>query len=96
MPYPPPTRHVVTLDGVALLEDLHLAGQKADVADVVLRTGMMASSQVDVDRAIERNTRLAVAGDILGMTLGVRCGEFASDIAGTGDEIRRGSTLLWW
>ena len=48
-------QNVVALDGVTFLRSLHLAGQKADIADVVLGTGMMTSGQVDVDRAVERN-----------------------------------------
>src|SRR2546426_471126 len=48
---------VVALDGVALVRGLHLAGQEADVADVVLRAGMVAAGQVDVERAVEGNAR---------------------------------------
>ena len=50
---------------------LDLAGKQPDVADVVLRAGMMAARQVDVDRSVERDARLAPPGDLLGMALGV-------------------------
>src|SRR4029077_20435259 len=76
-------QHVVALDSVTLLGDLHLAGQEADVADVMLRAGMMTSGQVDVDRAIERQMRLAMPRNILGMALGVGGRKPAADITRT-------------
>ena len=77
---------VITLDRIGVLAVLHLAGQKADLGHEMLRAGMMAASQVDVDRCIERNPRLAPARDFLGMALGVGGGELAAGIAGAGDE----------
>ena len=50
---------VIALDGVAVLGGRHLAGDQADVADVMLRAGMMAAGEMDVDRAVELDTRLA-------------------------------------
>ena len=52
----------------------------------MLRAGMMAAGQMDVDRRVERNARLAPARDLLGVTLGVGGGELAAGIAGAGDE----------
>ncbi len=54
-----------------LLAILDLAGKQPDVADVVLRTGMMAAGKMDVDRSVERDARLAPLRDVLGVTLGV-------------------------
>ena len=77
---------VIALDGVAIVRGRDLAGDQADVADIVLRAGMMAAGEMDVDRAVELDARLAPARDLLGMALGVGGGEAAADIAGAGDE----------
>ena len=77
---------VIALDRIGVLAVLHLAGQQADLADEMLRAGMMAAGQMDVDRCVERNARLAPARDLLGMALGVGGGELAAGIAGAGDE----------
>ena len=61
--------HVIAFD--LLLAILDLAGKQTDVADVVLRTGMMAAGKMDVHRSIERDARLAPLRDVLGVTLGV-------------------------
>src|SRR6516165_4692106 len=80
--------NVVALDRVAVFGGLHFAGQQSDVADVMLRAGVMASGEMDVDRAVERDAAFAPARDLLGMPLGVGGGELATDIAGAGDEPR--------
>ena len=77
---------VIALDGVAVLRGLHLAGEQADVADVMLRAGMMAAGEMDVDRPVELDTRLAPARDLLGVALGVGGREPAAGVAGAGDE----------
>ena len=77
---------VIALDRVAVLGDLHLAGEQADLADIVLRAGVMAAGEMDVDRRVERDARLAPARDLLGVALGVGGGELAAGIAGAGDE----------
>ena len=77
---------VIALDRVALLGLLHLAGEQPDFADEMLRAGMMAAGEMDVDRPVERNPRLAPARDLLGVALGVGGGELAAGIAGAGDE----------
>ena len=77
---------VIALDGVAVLGGLHLAGEQADIADVVLRAGMMAAGEMDVHRAVELDARLAPARDLLGVALGVGGRELAAGVAGAGDE----------
>ena len=79
-------QHVVALDRVAVVVDRHLAGDQADVADIVLRAGMMAAGEMDVHGRVELDARFAPARDLLGMPLGVGGGEAAADIAGAGDE----------
>src|SRR5262249_16530830 len=80
--------NVVALDRVAVFGDLHLAGEQADVADVMLGAGMMASGEMDVDGAIERDAAFAPARDLLGVPLGVGGSELATDVAGAGHESR--------
>ena len=77
---------VIALDGVAVLGGRHLAGDQSDVADVVLRAGMMAAGEMDVHRPVERKAALAPARDRLGVAFGVGGRELAADIAGAGDE----------
>ena len=77
---------VIALDRIGVLAVLHLAGQQADLGHEMLRAGMMAAGEMDVDRRVERNPRLAPARDLLGMALGVGGGELAAGIAGAGDE----------
>src|SRR5580700_130115 len=78
--------HVIALDRVAVLADLHLAGEQADLADEVLGAGMVAAGEVDIDRRVDRNARLAPGGDVAGVALGVGGREFAAGVAGAGDE----------
>src|SRR5262245_38944821 len=77
---------VIALDRIGLIIVLHLAGQQPDFRNEMLRAGMVAAGQMDVDRRVERNARLAPAGDLLGMALGVGGGKLAAGIAGAGDE----------
>ena len=46
----------------------------------------MAAGEMDVDRPVERDARLAPARDLLGVALGVGGRELAAGIAGAGDE----------
>ena len=41
--------NVISLDRVAVLGGLHFTGQQPDIADVMLRAGVMASGEMDVD-----------------------------------------------
>ena len=77
---------VIAVDRVAVLVDRDARRDQADVADVVLRAGMMAAGEMDVDRRVERDARLAPRGDLLGVLLGVGGREAAAGRAGAGDE----------
>src|SRR5579863_1167683 len=77
---------VIALDRIRILVRLDLAGEEPDLGNEMLRAGVMAAGQMDVDRRIERHARLAPAGDVFGVTLGVGGGELATGIAGAGDE----------
>ena len=79
-------QNVIALDRIVVLARLNLAGEQADLADEMLRAGVMAAGQMDIDRRVERDARLAPARDLLGVALGVGSGEFAAGIAGAGDE----------
>src|SRR5215471_12478135 len=78
--------NVITLDRIAIFGHLHLGREQADVADVVLRAGMMTAGQVDIDRPVEFDAFLAPARNILGVALRVGGCELATDIAGAGDK----------
>ena len=52
----------------------------------MLGAGVVAAGQVDVDRPVELDARLAPARDLLGVALGVGGGEPAADVAGAGDQ----------
>ena len=78
---------VIALDGVALVgESETRAAEQPDVADIVLRAGVMAAGEMDIDRLIDRDAVFAPRGDLLGVALGVGGGEPAPAIAGAGDE----------
>ncbi len=79
-------QHVIALDRIVLLGLLHLAGEQADFGHEMLRAGMMAAGEMDVDRRVERDARLAPARDLFGVTLGIGGGKLAAGIAGAGDE----------
>ena len=77
---------MIALDRIGLFGLLHLAGQQTDVGDEMLRAGMVAAGQMNVDRRVERDARLAPLRDLFGMALGVGGGEFAAGVAGAGDQ----------
>ena len=77
---------MIALDGVVLLADRHLGGDQADIADVVLRAGMVAAGEMDVERRVDVDPRLAPVADLGGVALGVGGGELAAGIAGAGDQ----------
>src|SRR6478609_122027 len=79
---------VIALYRFLILGHFHLAGEQPDLADEMLRAGMVTAGEVDVDRRIERNAGLAPARDFFGVPLGIAGGEFAAGIAGAGDEAR--------
>ena len=52
----------------------------------MLRAGMMAAGDVDVERRVDVDARLAPVADLGGMALGVGRREPAAGIAGAGDQ----------
>src|SRR5690348_14523377 len=58
-----------TFDRILVLAARHLAGDHADIADIMLRAGMMAARQMDVDGRLEHEPRLDMRGDGLGSAL---------------------------
>src|SRR5260370_9694632 len=83
----PSTREqMISLDGVVLLSDRHFRSDQTDVADVMLRAGMMAAGQMDIERGADRHPRLAPVADRGGMALGIGRRKLAAGIAGAGDQ----------
>ena len=85
---------VVAFDHVVALLDL--GGEQADVGDVVLRAGMMAAGQMDVERLVDGDARFQPIDQFRGVALGVAGGELAAGVAGAGDQPaaeRRGSPV---
>src|SRR5262249_937694 len=64
----------------------HFAGEQADVADVMLRAGVMTAGEMNVDRRIEVDAALTPSRDLIGVTLGVGSRKSTSSIARAGDE----------
>src|ERR1700754_5300115 len=60
---------VIALHGVITLADRHFCGDQADIADVVLRAGMVAAGEMDVERRVDRYARLAPVADLRGVAL---------------------------
>ena len=79
--------NVIALDRIVVFIRLHFAGEQADLRNKMLRAGMVAAGQMNIDRRVEeRNARLAPRRDLLGMALGVGGGKFAAGVAGARDE----------
>src|SRR3954452_10091118 len=76
---------MITLHRV-LLVDRHARPDQADVADVMLGTGMVAAGNVDVDRLVHLAARLAPVADLGSVALGVGGGKAATGIASAGDQ----------
>src|SRR5436305_12973838 len=83
---PAADQHVIAVDRLAFFVDRNARGDQPDVADVMLRAGMMAAGEMDVHRRVERDARLAPRGDLLRLLLGVRGGKTAAGRTGAGDE----------
>ena len=77
---------VIAFDAVVGIANGNLGGDQAYVADVVLGTGMVAASQVDIQWRIDFNARIAPVADRRSVTLGVGSRELAARIAGTRDQ----------
>src|SRR5580704_9530264 len=65
---------VIALARIGVLVRLHLARQKPDFGNVMLRARMMAAGQMNIDRRVEGDAGVAPARDVLGVTLGVGSG----------------------
>src|SRR5262249_2827743 len=78
--------NVIPLDRIVVFVRLDLAGEQSDLRHKMLRAGMVAASQMNIDRRVERNARLAPGSDVVGMTFGVRGREFAARVSGARDE----------
>src|SRR5260221_10055763 len=57
---------MVALDGV-LLANRDFCGNQPDIADVVLRAGMVAAGDVNIDRRLDIDSRLAPVADLGGV-----------------------------
>src|SRR5215831_10743409 len=77
---------VITLDRIGLFVLLHFAGEEADLRNEMLRAGVMATGQMDIDRRVESHSRLAPACDLLGMAFGIGGRKLAAGIARARDE----------
>src|ERR1700704_3810598 len=73
---------VIALDGVVVLADRHFGGNQPDIADVVLRAGLMAAGDMNVEWRLDVDARLAPVADLGSMKLGIGCRELAAGIAG--------------
>src|ERR1700749_3990639 len=69
---------VIAFNGVVGITDGNLGGDQAYVADVVLGTGMVATSQADIQWRIDFNARIAPVADRRSVTLGVGSRELAA------------------
>ena len=63
---------MIALDRIDILADVHFRCDQADIADVMLRAGMMAARDVDIERRVDIDARLAPVADLGGMTLCIR------------------------
>src|SRR5256885_11559954 len=75
---------VIALDFGILVRDP--GREQPDVADGVLRTGIRATGEMNVERRVDREARIEVIGDREGVALGVARRELAAGIAGAGDD----------
>src|SRR4051812_4718839 len=61
---------MITFSGFITSADRHLGGDQADVADIVLRAGMVAAGEMDVERRVDFHPRFAPVGNLASMPLG--------------------------
>src|ERR1700739_2090609 len=54
---------MIAFDGVGPVAGRDLGGDEADVADKMLRAGVMAAGQMDVERRVDLDARLAPVAD---------------------------------
>ena len=74
------------VDGVVAVADRDARADHADIADVMLRAGMVAAGEMDVDRRLDRHPRVAPVRDPGGGALGVGIAELAAGAAGAGNQ----------
>jgi hypothetical protein len=79
-------KQVIAFDGVIALTDRHFRTDQADVADVMLRAGMVAAGQMNVQRCVDGHPWLAPVADLGRMALGIGRRELAAGIPGAGDQ----------
>src|SRR5437868_13445525 len=77
---------MITFDGVVALAGRDLCGDQANVADKMLRAGMMATGEMDVERCVDLDASLAPVADFRRVTLGIRGRELAAGVAGAGNQ----------
>ena len=75
---------IVAFDQLLALFDL--GGKQADVGDIVLCAGVVATREVDVHRPIDRDARIQPIDQFRGVALGIARREFAPDVARAGDQ----------
>src|SRR6266404_830754 len=83
---PSAREQVITLDGVVLLADRHFGADQADIADVMLRAGMMAAGQMNIERGVNRYPWLAPVADRGGVAFGIGRRKLAAGIPRAGDQ----------
>src|SRR6266436_1385000 len=77
---------VITLDRVVIASRRHFCGEQTNVADVMLRAGMMTAGEMDIERRFDRHACFAPVADLGGVTLGIGGRELAAGIAGACDQ----------
>ena len=75
---------MIALDFGILGRDL--GREQPDVADVVLRTGIRAAGEMNVERRVDLQARIEMIGDCESVALGIARRELAARIAGAGDD----------
>src|SRR5215210_3271296 len=68
---PATCEHVIALHALVLFANRDFRGDQPDIADVVLRAGMMAAGQMDIERRVDPNLRVAPIADLGGVALGI-------------------------
>ena len=86
LPRPPASTDVDVIAFDHFVPLLHLAGEQADIADIVLRTTMMAPRKMDIEGLVEFNLRFEIPGNFQSMPFRVRGGILATGVSRSGNE----------
>src|SRR3989442_8115791 len=78
------SEQVITLDFGIVGRDL--GREQADIADMVLRAGIRAAGEMNVERRVDLEARIEMVGDREGVALGVARRELATGVASAGDD----------